>query len=783
MKIISHELSKIKSILILLTVSILAAVPPARAYPNILLSSGDKAVLAPPSAGFSRQLETMRLPRVKFQARDSDKSFASEAAAADEADLTRALKEANLSDKKRTEILQNFLRERDKLTSLRTELSKWDAQGAWVPDENGVYSRLQPEPRPEGEALDASAMAEAPGEFVDYLQGSMAWFGGQTNDARSHWEALIHRPAADRHYRSTWAAYMLGRSWAQEDPETAVNYFQEVRLLAGRGFADRLGLASASFGDEARVRLSQKDYAGAIGLYLQQYASGADSADASLRFACHAALDDQGDLTALATNAGARHIMNAFIISRGGGNGEFEDTVETNRVRWLATVAETDVTDASSAEQLALAAYQAGQWSMAQDWIRRAPTTPTTQWLQAKILLRAGKVNQGLSLLERIVDLFPDKRLDEETNVVRGAGLETALYISSRWRSVRDQIQGEIGVLRLARRDYPGALNNLLHGGFWSDAAYVGERVLTLDELKQAVDASWPARTASDTNEVDPSDYRESIRHLLARRLARDGRFDEARAYYPSNYLAEFDEMVRNLDAATNPDAPEPQKIQAFTNAATIFRSNGMELLGTEVWPDWAGWSGTEEFNPLENRQATNAVITAASEDEIKRSEQGVDPAMRFHYRYQAVGLAWEAAKLMKDNTDEKARLLCTAGSWIKNLNAQSADYFYKALVRHCRKTAIGAQADRMRWFPVLDDKGQIIPWQPSPPTEINNPADPAGLCYVLNRGNTLRDVADAARRDHNVETTVALLLGANPGVNANRLKIGQHINVPVSPP
>ena len=86
------------------------------------------------------------------------------------------------------------------------------------------------------------------------------------------------------------------------------------------------------------------------------------------------------------------------------------------------------------------------------------------------------------------------------------------------------------------------------------------------------------------------------------------------------------------------------------------------------------------------------------------------DPDERFHYRYTAASLAWEAARLMPNNSDDTARVLCIAGSWLKHRDPQAADLFYKALVRRCRKTALGAEADRLRWFPILDGNGNMKP-------------------------------------------------------------------------
>jgi branched-subunit amino acid transport protein len=56
------------------------------------------------------------------------------------------------------------------------------------------------------------------------------------------------------------------------------------------------------------------------------------------------------------------------------------------------------------------------------------------------------------------------------------------------------------------------------------------------------------------------------------------------------------------------------------------------------------------------------------------------------------------------------------AGSWLKNRDPQAADVFYKALVRRCPKTDIGKEADRIRWFPMLDENGKVAPRKPPPP-------------------------------------------------------------------
>jgi hypothetical protein len=40
--------------------------------------------------------------------------------------------------------------------------------------------------------------------------------------------------------------------------------------------------------------------------------------------------------------------------------------------------------------------------------------------------------------------------------------------------------------------------------------------------------------------------------------------------------------------------------------------------------------------------------------------------------------------------------------------DARRADRFYKALVRRCRNTPLGAEAERKRWFPKVDREEEV---------------------------------------------------------------------------
>ena len=86
-------------------------------------------------------------------------------------------------------------------------------------------------------ALDATASgtptplpAEFDSEFADYHKGAAAYLNQQWDKARAAWENLLKRPEQDRHYRTVWAAFMLGKvSLKEKDFPTATQWFQRTR--------------------------------------------------------------------------------------------------------------------------------------------------------------------------------------------------------------------------------------------------------------------------------------------------------------------------------------------------------------------------------------------------------------------------------------------------------------------------------------------------------------------------------------------------------------------------
>ncbi|EEF61972.1 hypothetical protein [Pedosphaera parvula] len=664
----------------------------------------------------------MKLPAPAFVANPATNSYMQQTLETDLMDLQAALRKEKVPAKQRESILEEYRDEREKIQQYTESLEKWqDPPWTLGGDEKPK------EPKPElGEIKVPGGL---PGEFADYFRGSIAFHGGRTNEARLIWEKLLERPKEERQFRSTWTAYMLGRVAGTEEDQ--LKYYKQVRELVKAGLRDSLGLATASLGWEAQVNLHQKNFERALQLYLEQYAGGDSTAVLSLRFAAMESLSgDPATLEALAKNPRTRKVITAFLISQAKPP-RFENAVPAVNA-WLAAVEAAGMRDVEAAEQLALAAYQNGEMELAQHWIDRSRNSTTAQWLQAKLLLRAGKIQKAAAVLSLVAQRLPVEQ--PGTNEAPQGTFPNSLYMNNpgNWpeeRTAPSQVLAELGVLHLARREYLESLDALLRSGYWEDAAYVAERVLSVDELKGYVDSHWPLEEQEEQKTVDgkkeaeetmpwyeeitPQVQSERIRYLLARRLTRLSRGAEARAYFPKKIETSYEQLMTHLTSGYNESLPPDQRGRELFEAAKILRHQGMELIGTELAPDWHVDNGRNERGVDDETRRTNelAKVLVPSKDELNRYQRHkTDPDVRFHYRYQAAFIAWDGAKLMPNNSDETAKMLWSAGVWLKDRDPKTADIFYKALVKRCRKTALGEEADRTRWFPELDEAGNIIP-------------------------------------------------------------------------
>jgi hypothetical protein len=692
-----------KKMMLLMVVMVLLvsiSYPCGPGLPNRILEEGDDYVLKSPEGYFYSEIQQISKTLASYfnQTNTEDKALLGYKAkeylntdVADINDLKNAFRSSKIDKLKIQATLAEYKKARQFLTNFKNAEYEWQLKKLFegrLYDENQIIQpKFNPPQIPEG----------LPGEFEDYLRGAIFYHLEQFDKAKAVWEKLLNRPAEQRKYRSIWAAYMIGRILLDDKPLEAIQWFKRVRELANEGFVDSLGLAASSIGWEAQAELNQEKYSRSIELYMAQLAAGDRSSFMSLQVVCSRVLKTETEIQkTIAVNQLSRKVVTAYILSHGGPLHESPSPEITRK--WLQAINGANINIIDEAGRFAWGAYSIGDTALASQWLSKASQNDImAQWIAAKLLLQQDKIIDATKHLVRVARIIsPTGEMNE--------------YLKYNYRGRYDSdapeiktIRGELGTLYVSQRQYIEALDALMRGGYWEDAAYVAERILTIDELKTYIDKTWAQ--AGEEKSMQEMSLPQKLRYLLARRLTRLGRYANARSYYPTKWQNRLDAYVQAIENGNEQKFSKSNRAAALWKAAVIARYEGMELMGTELEPDWSVYEGSYSRNTILSTREDKLTdkITHSTSDELQRSKETIPPEKRFHYRYIAAEYAWQAAELMPDNSDQTARVLCIAGLWLNAMNdSQAADKFYKTLVKRCRKTSLGQKADEIHWFPYI---------------------------------------------------------------------------------
>jgi hypothetical protein len=580
---------------------------------------------------------------------------------------------------------------------------------------------------------------------LHYTAGAVAWHKSDEAFAKTQFETLLRLPDKERRPRAVWAAYMLGRIAAEAHDEAgATSGFHWARDLAKRGAPDPLGLAVASYGEEARVHLQAAEalleagggigsqgsieseaskYAGsvlpdrqteafrqeiakAVALYAEQAARGSQSGTQSLRIVAEFLLDRSDRIMAVAREPQAQRLMVAYAL-RLAGNNTYDHSYSTgytapNAIQLdnqLAADRQRDVfadliaalktqTRPAGADRIAALCYSRGDWACATDFARKSGS-PLAAWVEAKLATQKGDLATAAKFYAEAVHGFPTTTVLEEDG--------------------KKLVLGESGVVALARGDYVDALAKLwpVSGTYWSDVAYLAERVLTTDELKAFVDAhvppgKVPVWDGNPTPYGTPFDSRVTLRDLLARRLMREKRYDEAFGYFSTDKVREAAKAYAAALKRADRNWGKVDKAEALFQAATIARQSGMEIMGTEGPPDEYYTQGEFPFGL--GRAALDGPFIAKGERDRFATSKAV-PDQRFHYRYVAIGEISAAADLVPEKSQAFAAMLCHATTWSSRDPARAKALWLRYVKQGARvpfATTFGVQC------PAPDFKGAI---------------------------------------------------------------------------
>jgi hypothetical protein len=591
-------------------------------------------------------------------------------------------------------------------------------------------------------------------EFADYDRGAFAYRRGKEHwdEAGKAWLQLLQRPEAERHYRTVWALFMLGKIAVKSGDPEAVTWFQKTREMAKSGFSDSLGMAADSYGWEGRSEWKQNHPERAAALFLTQLALGDTSAIVSLKALIPDRSPVEGMLnygmeaddfnkltpeqkseedqkTQLALRSAARDPLLRLLVtehilaneSTAQNPTEVESVQQTGPQtrcgRWLQAINEANLAQVEDTEYLGWVAYNNGNYSEAERWLQLVKNeSPAAAWLRAKLQRRKGQITEAARSMESAWQSIHD--LSRYTG---WSGTTEDRYLTGRdspfW-SFNESASGDLAGLRLERTDFVQALETFWRGGLWDDAAYVAENVLSAAELREFVDQQPDASGSGSPESLG------NLKYLLGRRLVREDQYKDAARYIKPPYDKVLAKYVQALNDGANEQLSKKDRARAWFTAAWLARYDGMELMGTEASPDGFDSGGAFENVDLEKQRTAGfwtlstfvdgketvtkfPLVLKSSQQEVERLRRyRTIPYIRFHYRIIAGALAMRAAALLPDNTAELADVVNTAGKWVADRDDKVANRYYQQLESRCAKTDIGRSAIARHWF--VD---QIGPW------------------------------------------------------------------------
>lgn len=607
----------------------------------------------------------------------------------------------------------------------------------------------------------AKIIAPLPEDMRLYLQGAAARLDAKDltvddpfKTAREFWLQLLALPAEKRANRSTWAAWMLFRTTPHDEQG---RWLAETRRLARAGFKDCLHL-----GIEAAYILGRQgsDYAEASEVKAAEWKRaamlraplGLSHAEDRLRHDRRLLVDWSEDFAReVLADPFLRRVQMLQLIesmeSLGGwSTGQPQKPlIDDNLEHWLASFEKAGVTDQQEAVLLAWITYNAARFDEARRWLALAPAEDVNALaLRGKLAALRGNRQEAQQALTRMATRLPTPEPDVRSIWERDQLHEWYPLSSANYAAVRThKLLADCAVAQVARNDFAGALQTFLRTDYWSDAAYIAERLLSVEELlalshrgkikplkKMSVPDAEPRTKPLSIGFLETKyggwmepDGMDRFTYLVARRLAREGLIKEACKLLPADLeraLLRFDaEKRRSKDTRL----PAAERGRALWTAAQIERRLGMELFGYEDAPDFTLCGGLFHLDSFHERRKSPlwrskwedapqtpeetlkfTPVLPATADELWSLRHYSPPfEQRFHYRYVAADLAWRASRLMPDDHEETALVLATAGNWLKNRDNKSADRFYKALVNRNPSVPMAQEADQKRWLPEMD--------------------------------------------------------------------------------
>lgn len=531
----------------------------------------------------------------------------------------------------------------------------------------------QPSPEAVPSALPAKLR-----EFYLYALGRNAVMTDPDDRCPEAWRELLSLPPELRHYRTTWVLYMLGNLQLNRAPEEAFRYYTRLREAAREGFADTIGLAWLS------LRTNEKTPGPQALRYMVAAVAGGRTPDlwAFRRIAGKAAKEN-------AKEALADPVVREVLLA-----------TSADPLPLLARL--QPETKPLMAERLAARCYFDNRLDACRALLALCPENSLIRlYLEARLARREGDIPLAADKLSRWLRTY---RAAGKTGLTFHPDEAKRLYAvdaSAAGNSFPEEVNGVLGTILVEQQDFLEALHAFLAAGSWNDAAIVAEQLLPTDRLIE-----YCRNHASD-----PENARQArLRYLLARRLMREYRVEEAGAFFPEAMKPLY-ELYRTANRRANdPSLAEGERARALFQLGRLLRQRGFELRGTELEPDQFIVAGAHEELPSQNWRDGQFPLKTVGWyfSDLPRGPELINwsaplpnlnrLARRFHYRRIAADF-FARAGVLADDPALRAAAFWSAGYCLKDRHPDEANEYYLMLC-DSGDAPMAAEARQLKWFP-----------------------------------------------------------------------------------
>lgn len=545
----------------------------------------------------------------------------------------------------------------------------------------------------EAPPYEISAIPPCFREFYLYSAGFAEL--GRCGDGRipEAWTQLSALPGAERKYRTTWVLYMSGNLCRNADERFA--YYRKLRHAVQSGFADSSNLAERSLDrvwktartPEEELRYLPADPAvcwdSFMIRHLRRLTAAAWNSDKSRM--CQDPLLCEIALLAF----GPREVLPELPP-------DFRPLV---------------------AERLAVHCYFNNDLDGCRMLLPRIPEESLIRlYLEARFARRNGDTALAAEKLSRWLAVYREQGKERKNPLSfipdYSAGLTEYAGLSDEAIAFPEEVSGVLGAIRIQQEDFLEALYAFIAARSWYDAAFVAEFLLPTDTLVEYC----RNHTSADTK--DGMQIR--LRDLLARKLMREYRVDEAREFFSAQCRPLYELYRSTVIAANDPARSRTERALALFQLGRILRQKGEILRGTELQPDQV-MRHYPELTQSDQFYRQPGLYDFEKFDDLSYPWRlTLEMATRRSALRRQAADCFARSAMLAEDPELKAAGLWTAGTCLKNRTPSEANQYYQMLC-DLEDAPMSEETRRQRWFSWNAELYHLIetaPLEPAPTRE-----------------------------------------------------------------